>query len=681
MASPPSKSPKRATASRSRSAAPTRVSDRPHDRAAIPFVSPQLATATDAAPVGEQWFHELKFDGYRVLCRVQNGRVTLFTRSGQDWTDRFAAVATAAAKLALRDALIDGEVAILRSDGTTSFQALQNHLQEKAKGALIYFAFDLLFLDGVDLRPETLEERKAILADLLGQTPTGIIRYTDHIIGNGPAFFEKASAAGLEGIVSKQRDQPYRSGRSSSWLKTKALKRQEFVIGGFTEPEGARSGLGALLVGFFQGGGLSYAGKVGTGFTESSSIAIRRRLDGLLSDRSPFHSVVPQQGREIRWVKPRLVAEIAYGEMTADGKLRHPSFQGLREDKPAPEVVGEPQARDHGRKMDLTAVRAPAKQTAKAATDDRRLPPGVGQLAGVKLTHPERMLEAAARITKRDLANYYAVAAPYILPHLVGRPLSLVRCPEGMAGKCFFMKHAAFATPDLRRVMIKEKEEKGEYLIVDTITGLIGLAQMSVLEIHTWNSIEESLEMPDRVVFDFDPGPKAGWQDVLEGALLVKERVEQIGCTPFVKTTGGKGLHVVVPLTPNAGWDDCKMFSQLVSESIVKQHPKRFTTAMRKLGREDKILIDYFRNHRGSTSVSVYSPRARPGIPVSMPVSWNDLASFAPDRPFTLGSAAELLRNGYQDPWATYEASRVDLKGLILGGKPARVIGRRGSDA
>jgi bifunctional non-homologous end joining protein LigD len=288
------------------------------------------------------------------------------------------------------------------------------------------------------------------------------------------------------------------------------------------------------------------------------------------------------------------------------------------------------------------------------------------QIAGVTLSHPERMLEETARVTKRDLGRYYETIAPFILPHLLGRPLSLVRCPEGTAGKCFFMKHAAFATPQLRRVTIQEKEEKGDYLITDTLAGLIGLVQMSVLEIHTWNSVEETLEKPDRVVFDFDPGPQAAWPDVIEGVMLVKERVEQIGCATFLKTTGGKGLHIVVPLVPNASWDECKVFSQLVSESVVAQHPKRFTTAMRKAGRETKVLIDYFRNNRGSTSVSVFSTRARPGLPVSLPLAWADLSSFTPDRPFTVASTLRLIRDGYRDPWSKYESSRVDLKDAIL---------------
>jgi bifunctional non-homologous end joining protein LigD len=659
---------------------------------AIAFVPPQLATLVAAAPEGQQWLHEVKFDGFRILCRIQNSEVTLFTRTGQDWTARFAEVAAAAAPLNARSALIDGEVAVLRPDGTTSFQSLQNHIQGAGAGALTYFVFDLLFLDGDDLRPRPLEERKAALQRLVEKKSRGastkkakdaVIRYTDHVVGNGQAFFEKACAFGLEGIVSKRRDEAYHSGRGPAWVKTKSLKRQEFVVGGFTEPEGSRTGIGALLVGFFRDGSLVYAGKVGTGFSHKMALGLRVRLNRLLVDKSAFESAIPGAGRQIRWVKPHLVVEIAYGEMTADGKLRHPSFQGIREDKPATDVVQEIPSQAQTRSQTPAPAPANTNDGAKKSAPDHAGPvqevaparaqkSGRVQIAGVTLSHPERLLDVSARVTKRDLAEYYEAAAPFMLPHLVGRPLSLVRCPEGTAKKCFFMKHAAFATPQLRRVTIQEKEEKGDYLIADTLAGLIGLAQMSVLEIHTWNSVEETLEMPDRVVFDFDPGPRAQWSDVIDGAMMVKDRVERIGCAAFVKTTGGKGLHVVVPLVPNASWDECKVFSQLVSESMVTEHPKRFTTAMRKAGREDKILIDYFRNNRGSTSVAAFSTRTHSGIPVSLPISWEQLAVFTPARPFTMSSTLRLLRDGYGDPWSTYEASRVDLKEVILKGEIPR---------
>lgn len=648
---------------------------------------PQLATLVAAAPEGDDWLHEVKFDGFRILCRIQAGQVTLFTRTGQDWTARFSAVAQAAALLPARSALIDGEVAILRADGTTSFQALQNHLQGDGVGTLTYFAFDLLFLDGEDLRQRPLEERKAALQRLLGGGKAGTakaIRYTDHVFGHGAEFFERASAAGLEGIISKQRHQPYHSGRGPSWVKTKAMRRQEFVIGGFTEPEGSRSGIGALQVGFFRDGELIYAGKVGTGFSHKAALELRRRLNALTVARSPFVGVIREAGRQLRWVKPQLVAEIAFSEMTADGKLRHPSFQGLREDKVATEVVQEiPQAGSSStakptNAADATAAGKQAPSRTRAATRPApHTPPARGshsreagdQVAGVKLTHPERVLDPQGGLTKRKLAEYLEAVSPLMLPEVVGRPLSLVRCPEGTAGKCFFMKHAAFATPQLRRIPIEEKESRGEYLIADTVAGLVGLAQMGVLEIHTWNSVDVTLEKPDRVVFDFDPGPRARWEDVVQGAMLVKDRVEKLGCTSFVKTTGGKGLHVVVPLLPTAGWDDCRMFSQLVSESVVAQDPRRFTTAMRKAGREDRVLIDYFRNNRGSTSVAAYSTRARPGLPVSLPVAWEEIATFDPGRPFTMESTLRLLAGAHRNPWADYQAGRVDLH-TVVGRRP-----------
>jgi bifunctional non-homologous end joining protein LigD len=635
-------------------------------KAALPgFVSPQLATLVSEAPDGGEWLHEMKFDGFRILARKDGDKVQLLTRTGQDWTARFAVVKEAVARLPVKRALIDGEVAVVMPTGITSFQALQNQLNEGESGnPLVYFVFDLLHLDGHDLTELPLIERKTALSALLGRkNAAGTLRYADHVDSDGPGFFAQACKAGLEGIISKRRDRPYVTRRSPDWVKTKCVKRQEFVIGGFTEPSGARQGLGALLVGFYEGDELRYAGKVGTGYTQKSAQELRKRLDKLVRKTSSFSPAVTPLPKGVHWVKPELLAEVGFTEMTADGKLRHPSFQGLREDKAAEDVVKEAPlptkklaAAPKATQAKATHATTPRnKSRDKAANKDETV-------AGVKLTHPERVLFPDIEFAKRDLAAYYEAVAVRLLPQIEDRPLALVRCPEGLAAACFYMKHAMKGTAStLRRVTIKESTKTGEYLVADSLASVIGIVQMSVLEIHTWNSKTAHLEVPDRVVFDFDPGPKVAFPEVVKAARALRERLTGIGFPSFVKSTGGKGLHVVVPLEPDeehAGWDACFEFSRLVSESMVADNPTRYTTAMPKEGREAKILIDYFRNHRGSTSVAAYSTRARPGAPVSAPLFWDELDDFSPDRPFTAKTMVERLAGLRKDLGLTTKRTR-----------------------
>jgi bifunctional non-homologous end joining protein LigD len=597
---------------------------------------PQLATLVTDPPKGDGWLHELKFDGYRILCRLQGGRATLQSRNGNDWTAQFPSLRSAVEALPASQALIDGEVAVLLPDGTTSFQALQNALTRRDQGELVYFAFDLLHRDGYDLTRAALEDRKAALADLLEGTPPAV-RYSAHVVGSGKEFFEKACGLSLEGIVSKRRDAPYDTGRGRSWLKVKCLRRQEVVIGGFTDPGGSRTGLGALLVGVHEkGAGLVYAGKVGTGFTEKVLRDLRRRLLALGQRECPFRQA-PRGVGATHWVKPELVAEVAFTEWTGDGKMRHPSFQGLRADKPARDVVRE-------RPLPVEQVApAKAKGSAEAA------------VAGVRLTHPDRVLYPDPGITKRALAEFYASIADRILPHVAGRPLTLVRCPEGLAKECFYMKHSMPSAPAaLRRVKIREKTKVGEYLVVDDLAGIVSLVQMGILEIHTWNSLASRVEEPDRIVFDLDPGPAVGFQRVMAGARLLRESLRAVGLESFVKTTGGKGLHVVVPLGPGHGWDETFGFSQRVAEEIVRQDPRTYTDSMPKAGRQDKILLDVLRNNRGSTSVAAYSTRARPAAPVSVPLSWEELQpDLRPDR-YTVENLHRRLASLPADPWARY---------------------------
>jgi bifunctional non-homologous end joining protein LigD len=653
---------------RSRSVDPPRPA-RPSAPRAIPgaraarlprFVAPQLATLVAAPPDGDAWLHEMKFDGYRILCRIDKGRATLWSRNGLDWTARFPAIAEAAARLPARQALLDGEVAVLLPNGTTSFQALQNALPSGGQGQLVYFLFDLLHLDGQDLTGAALEARKRALETLVGTDRASAVRYSTHVVGQGERFFRKACRLSLEGIVSKRRDARYEPGRGRSWLKVKCVQEQELVVGGFTEPKGARTGIGALLLGVHDGkDGLAYAGKVGTGFTGAAARRLRERLDRLRVSGSPFRDH-PPGASEARWVKPELVAEVAFTEWTADGRLRHPSFKGLREDKAAADVVRERPAAPQPR--GTRAAHAPARGAAPASRASGRQRDDAAVVAGVSISHPDRVIYPEDGITKARLARYYAAVAEHILPHLRSRPAVLVRCPDGLGRECFYQKHAGpWAPPSLRRVRIREKTKTGEYLVIEDVVGLVGLVQMGALEIHTWNAQADRLEAPDRLVFDLDPGPGVPWKAVLAGARLVRATLEARGLASFVKTTGGKGLHVVAPIEPGPGWPACVDFARDVAETLVAETPRAFTATMSKAARPGKIFLDYFRNQRGATSVAAYSSRARPGAPVSTPLTWKELDAVPAGSHFTVDTVERRLARLREDPWAGYRALRQKL--------------------
>src|SRR5436309_1750902 len=452
---------------------------------------PQLAQLVKQPPDGPEWLHELKYDGYRIGCAIERGRVTLISRNGNDWTAQFPEIAKAAAALRVKSALLDGEVCMVLPDGRTSFQALQNAFSGGSRQGLVYFVFDLLYLDGRNLMPEPLDARKTALARVIGKRTRGRIRYAGHIEGRGRAAFEHACRLGLEGIVSKRRDQPYQPGKRGGWVKTKCVKRQEFVVGGFTDPEGSRQGIGALLVGYYDGDRLVFSGKVGTGFSVSVARDLRARLEKIETPDCPFTPCPPGRlGRHAHWVKPRLVAEVTFTEWTGDAHIRHPSFQGLRADKDPRRVVRE--------------VEAPAAAAAAAPSAGSA---GAPSVAGVRITHPDRVMYPEPPLTKLDVARYYERIARWMLPHVDGRPLTLVRCGEGITGDCIFMKHSKLWAPKaLRRVRIQEKKKTGDYLVIESVEGLVALAQMDVLEIHTWNARVDNVEYPDRIVFDFDPG-------------------------------------------------------------------------------------------------------------------------------------------------------------------------------
>jgi bifunctional non-homologous end joining protein LigD len=557
-------------------------------------------------------------------------------------------VAEDVARLPARAALLDGEVAVVLPNGTTSFQALQNAMGGGDEGELAYFVFDLLHLEGHDLTGATLEDRKRALSALLRAAgDPGTIRFSDHVVGEGEAFHRSACGLGLEGIISKRRDARYEGGRGRSWLKVKCLRRQEFVIGGWTDPEGSRVGIGALLLGVYDDAGeLAFAGKVGTGFTAKTLRDLERRLAPLARPTSPFAKARIPGVTRTHWTEPKLVAEVQFTEWTGDGRLRHPSFQGLREDKAAREVVREREAPAVADPPGAAAPR-PARGPSRAGKE--------AEVAGVKLTHADRVVFDGPKVTKLDLARYYERIADRILPQIEGRPLTLVRGPEGASKPTFYMKHSGVWAPEsLRRVAIQERTKVGEYLVVDDLAGLVSLVQMGILEIHTWNSTARALEKPDRVVFDLDPDPSVPWTRVADAARLLRARLEDLGLASFLKTTGGKGLHVVAPLRPGATWEDSFAFTRGISEQIERAAPREFTTEIPKAARKGKILIDYLRNNRGNTSVAAYSTRAKPTAPIATPIAWDELTpSLRPDH-YTLANIDERLRRLKKDPWADY---------------------------
>ena len=615
------------------------------------FVRPQLATLVDSVPQGDEWLHEIKFDGYRILCRIDEGRAKFLTREEQDWTRRFGSLVAAAQDLPAKEAFLDGEVVALEENGVTNFQLLQNSLKENNTAILVYFVFDLLYLDGWDLTRSPLRDRKKILERILkpkrAKKAPNSLRYSEHWIGQGDELYQESCRKGLEGIISKKADQPYRSGRSRDWLKVKCSKSQEFVIGGFTEPAGSRSGLGALLVGVHdEQGKLLYAGKVGTGFTQQSLKELRARLDSLERDSPPF--INPPKGAEARgvhWVEPKLVGAVAFAEWTTDNLLRHPSFQGLREDKPVTEITRE-KVNHH-------------KNPSSAQ--------GNVEIAGIKLTHPDRVLFPDQGITKLELAHYYEQVADWMIPHVKERPLTLVRCPEGHKKQCFYQRHVTDSIGNpIRSIRVKEGRSTVSYVSVDSTPGVIALVQMGVLEIHTWGSRQDHLEQPDRLTFDLDPDPALPWKQIREAAETLRGQLSGLGFAAFVKTTGGKGLHVVVPITPKQDWDRVKAFTKKVAEDLVREAPQLYTATMSKSKRQGKIFIDYLRNARTATAVSAYSTRARANAPVSVPVHWDELAMDVRGEHFNIHNVPERLARLRTDPWEGYEKARRPINDALI---------------
>ncbi|MCC5884436.1 MAG: DNA ligase D [Halomonas sp.] len=616
-------------------------------------VKPQLATLARGVPDKGKWIHEIKFDGYRLLARLEKGEVHLFTRNGKDWTHRFPDIARSLKALPIDTGVLDGEVVAMGKDGISRFGELQEALSNGRTSSLVFQVFDLPYLEGHDLSSVELLERKRTLASLLeaAEMTSDTIRYSDHIDSQGEAFHERACHMGLEGIISKRADSRYQQKRSRDWLKVKCVSHEEFVVGGYTEPGGSRSGFGSLLMGAYGKEGLVYAGRVGTGFNHRLLEQLSATLEELEVKRSPFHGQVPDS-RSAHWVRPELVIEVEFTERTRDGRLRHPAFRGLREDRNPEEIRMTPtkeKAADIAPEKDSKADKAPPRKRKDETS-----------LLGVRITSPDRVLFPEQGLTKLDLARFYDQIQEWVLPHLIRRPLSLVRCPQGRNDECFFQKHPRSAIPDsVPRIDVPEKKGSAEYVYVETAADLVGLVQAGALEIHPWGSRIDHLEQPDNLVFDLDPDEGMAWKEILRVAGTLRERLESLGLTPFVRTTGGKGLHLVVPIEPAAEWDKAKAFAKGVAEAHAKDDPQRLTTNMSKAKREGRIFIDYLRNGRGATAVASYTVRARENAPVAVPIRWDELnAALRADR-YNVENLRRRLSALRQDPWADFaEAAR-----------------------
>jgi bifunctional non-homologous end joining protein LigD len=608
------------------------------------FIPPSLATLRDGAPSGKNWLHEIKFDGYRIEARLDRGKVQLLTRKQLDWTHRFKPIAQAVEALDAQTALIDGELVVEDDKGVSSFSLLQSDLKDGRSDRFVYRAFDLLYLDGDDLTKEALVARKAALHRLLkGESRKGLIRYTEHFDEDGPLIFKHACEMHLEGIVSKLRDAPYRSGRSDHFIKVKCHNEQEFVVAGFSPSAAMPKAVGALTVAFHEHGKLRYAGRVGTGYTRSTARDLWKRLDALRTDKPPVALPPDERRKDVVWVRPQVVVEAEFRGITHDGLLRQASYKGLREDKPAREVVRETAVANS-----MTAVqRQPVRKSTKSSAKPARANPNkkAVEVAHVYLTHPDRVYWVDAGVTKQNLADYYVRMWDVMAPHVIGRPLSILRCPEGTAGECFFQKHIASNVKEssLRHV-VKAKEH--DVIAIEKLEELIELVQSGALEIHVRGSRLDSLESCDRIVFDLDPGDGVAWKDVVAAAKEVRDRLGELKLKSFVKLSGGKGIHVVLPIA-GADWDATKAFTARIATAMAADSPERYLAKMTKALRHGRIFIDYLRNTREATSVAAYSTRARVGAPVSLPVSWEALSRTKSGNQFTLPELTKI-----SDAWA-----------------------------
>lgn len=612
-----------------------------------PALAPQLATLAAAAPADGDWLVEHKFDGYRLLARLSAGKCRLFTRQGNDWTARLAQVAQALEALALGPCWLDGEIVVLNDQGVPDFNRLQNAIDNARSADIRFFLFDLPYAGGRDLRQVPLRSRRLALQQLLAGRTDGRIRFSDALPAAPQDVLAAACRLGLEGVMLKRADSPYVSRRSDSWLKLKCQRRQEFVVIGFTDRANAPGEVGALMLGYHDQGRLRSAGSVGTGWGNAQGRELHRRLLALQTDQPPLDPAEMAPGRwskrkrgSERWVRPELVVEVAFGEWTPDGHIRHASFRGLRTDKPAAAITRE-----------QAGPTPPAPAPRKT---------------GTAITHPDRVIDPSTGLRKIDLVHYYESVADWMLPHLRRRPVSLVRAPQGIAGELFFQKHSEARMPGIVDLDADLWPGHAPLLCVDSAEGLVSATQMNVVEFHTWNSTVKKIDQPDRVVFDLDPGEGVGWPQLQEAALLMHTLLLELGLRSWLKTSGGKGLHVVVPLAPRLDADTVKAFSRSAVEHMARTIPQRFVAKSGGSRRVGKIFIDYLRNGHGQTTAAAFSARARPGMGVSMPVAWEQLPTLKSGAHWTVRTAREYLSfAGADDPWLGFWKSRQTLSAAL----------------
>ncbi len=586
-----------------------------------------LATRADVVPMGRQWLHERKLDGYRIQCHVDGRRATLFSRNGLDWSDRFPAITAALLQVARRKRMVaDGEIVMPAVRDGSGFQALQGAVRDGKTTRAIYWLFDLLQWDALDLRALPLSGRRDALSAVLARSEgTARVRMTRELRGSASKLLATACAAGEEGVISKLRDAPYRSGRSRDWLKIKCAQADEFVVVGYTAPRGSRSHLGALLLATREpdGGVLRYVGRVGSGMSDETLRALQA---GLIPRRTaPVPEVAALAATGVRWVEPRTIVGVSFAEWTADGLLRQATFRGVREDKLPTDIQRE------------TTV--PVNE--------------------ITLTHPERVVYPENGVTKRAIADYYEAAAPLMLPHVRGRPLSLLRCPDGAHASCFFQKHWPRARNSaISTCLIREADGSSDpYAVIDSAGDLLRLVQMNVIEFHAWGAHFPDIAKPDRIVIDLDPGPGVAWPEVCDAARTVRDLLHRIELDSWVKLTGGKGLHLTIPVAGGVTWEQLSGFARLIALRMTADEPHRFTAKAAKVLRPKRIFIDWMRNARGATAVVPWSLRARPGAPIAMPISWDDLVSVTSGDQMTIPEVIDYLRSAPDDPWSDLQAS------------------------
>ena len=598
------------------------------------YTEVQLATLVDEAPRGAEWIHEIKFDGYRLLGFVAGGTARLRTRNGNDWTHKFPSLLSALEDLKIDSAVLDMEAVLLDAEGQSSFQALQAALGEGGHPErIVAYVFDLLYLNGSDLTRLPLIERKGKLQSLLAKSDQSILRYSEHFAVDGAEMYKRACAKGLEGIISKRADTPYLTGRQKTWLKVKCSLRQEFIIIGYSGAKSGERALGALYLGYKKDGGLRYAGKVGTGFSMKSARDLAARFKSVESPepiltRAETKGMGAGEWRAVHWVKPKLLCEVAFTEWTHDGRVRHPSFQGLREDKDASDVKQE--------KPMSTAVSTPPKGAKTGAL----------VAAGITISHPDRVISETGHITKGELAEYHAAVAPFMLPHIARHPLSLLRCPSGIDGKqCFFQRNPGKGLgKDVHSFDFQNKGKHYEYLYIEDEKGLLEIIQMGAIELHPWGASVDAIDYPDRLIFDLDPAPEVPFEALKLAATDLRQRLKKKGLDSSLKCTGGKGLHVTVALAGKDRWPEVKAFGAAIAQEMVSAAPQAYVATMSKAKRTGKIFIDYFRNDYTATAVADYGVRARPGAPAAVPLAWEELKGLKSASAFTMKDVLKRIK-------------------------------------